>query len=426
MTHSFIRNIFNFKQGFKDTLALLFSNIGSQIISLIRGLYVARILGPADFGLLSSLLLINKLNKFGDLGFNAVVSREVPYLEGKGEFEKIRLTKNNAYSSEIIFAIGLLIIGVITSVLIEDKRIMIAIILASLGLFFGKIAKISSTEIIVEKNFINLAQVHLFIQIVVSIFVISTVHILGIFSSLIFTVVGSILTIIIFQYLIEYKYTFNINKKEFFRQLKLGIPLTLTTLFYGTYRYSERLLILSFLGTFSLGLYAIATRVMDTILGLFQIRGKILKIQVSQKLGAGEYADAHKILVRNTIFPILAAIAILPFLWALIDYGFPLFLGEKYIEAIGIVKLLSIASVVRLLGTFTPIVLVSPLVNKQKILPIFDFISTIFLISVTFILYYINHLNLETIVYADITGYLISHVSLVILYYKYFYFKYVS
>ena len=87
---------------------------------------------------------------------------------------------------------------------------------------------------------------------------------------------------------------------------------------------------------------------MSTILSVFQIRGKILKIQVSQKLGVGEYIEAHKILVRNTIFLILVAIVILPFLWALIDYGFPLLLGKKYVEAIGIVKLLSIASVVRL------------------------------------------------------------------------------
>ena len=97
-------NIIKDDRDLTSWLSLLSSTIGIRVIGLIRGLYVARILGPADYGLLSSLLLINSLNKYGSLGFNSVVRREVPFFDSQKKTEKVQLIKNVAYSSELSFA----------------------------------------------------------------------------------------------------------------------------------------------------------------------------------------------------------------------------------------------------------------------------------------------------------------------------------
>ena len=72
----------------KSWISLMISVIGVRAIGVIRGFFVAKVLGPSDYGLLSSLQLISSLNKYGVLGFNAVVKREVSFLEGNLNLKK--------------------------------------------------------------------------------------------------------------------------------------------------------------------------------------------------------------------------------------------------------------------------------------------------------------------------------------------------
>ena len=130
----------------KGWIAVLSSTIGIKAISLFRGLYIAKYLGPEVFGILNAIQLINQLNKYGALGFNTIVSREVPYSEGREEKEQATIVKNNAYSSELILAGVLLIVGLVSSLFIHDKTIKYAIVLATFGLFLAKLAKMHSTE----------------------------------------------------------------------------------------------------------------------------------------------------------------------------------------------------------------------------------------------------------------------------------------
>ncbi len=51
-------------------------NLAIKPVTIFRGFIVANILGPADYGILKSIDLIQKLNKYGNLGFNYTAKRE--------------------------------------------------------------------------------------------------------------------------------------------------------------------------------------------------------------------------------------------------------------------------------------------------------------------------------------------------------------
>ena len=126
-------NKYTKRKSIKDFSAIVGANIGLRPIQLIKSFIVAKYLGPADYGILQSTQLITMLNKFGNLGFTQVASREIGVLRGKNQPEREKEIRDTAYTSEIILAFLLAISGIIVSLFLSTKWVWI-ISLASLGL----------------------------------------------------------------------------------------------------------------------------------------------------------------------------------------------------------------------------------------------------------------------------------------------------
>lgn len=409
----------------KDWSAILSSSIASKVIDLLRGLYVAKYLGPETFGILSAVQLISQLNKYGSLGFNSVVGREAPYYEGQGNHEKVKLVKDNAFSSDLVFSIFLFCVGLISLLFIENHIYRWAIGIASFGLLLGKIAKMYRTEITLEKKFIDNAKYEFLIVVIVTLGVLATVKYFGMLSVLSFTAFGSFLAIIIYHRLVDYRFSFHIDRVELIKQVKIGFPLVLSTMAYGSYRYSERLIVLTYLGSLELGYYALSTRIMDSILNIALTRIRVIKVHLSNLLGGKQYKSFHHKVVAETIITFFALLILYPLFSIVIDTIVTKYL-DNYIMALPILKIIVLSSCTRVIGASVTIAIESPLVNQQKLYAPLQFMATLFLIIGASILHYFDRMNLLNFVLLDIGGYVIWHVSLVVVYYIYFVKKHVS
>lgn len=409
----------------KDWTAILSSSIASKVIDLLRGFYVAKYLGPETFGILSAVQLISQLNKYGSLGFNSVVGREAPYYEGQGDHEKVKLVKDNAFSSDLVFALILFCFGMISLIFIENLGYRLAIGISSLGLLLAKVAKMYRTEITLEKKFVDIAKYEFLIIIIVTLGVLATVKQFGMYSVLSFTAFGSFLAIIVYQRLIDYRFKYSIDRIELLRQVKIGVPLVLSTLAYGSYRYSERLIVLTYLGSIELGYYALGTRIMDSILNIALTRIQVIKVHLSNLLGGKEYKKFHIKVVTETIITFFVLLLLYPVFSIIIDTIVTHYL-DNYILAIPILKIIVLSSCVRVVGASVTIAIQSPVVNQQKLYAPLQFMATLFLILGASILHHFDSLNLLNFVLLDIGGFVIWHVSLVVVYYIYFVKKHVS
>ena len=149
---------------------------------ILKSFIVARFLGPEVYGVLKSVEIIQMLNKFGNLGFNATVIRDgIPYIT-LNEKLKLKKLKNNAFTGEIILSILLVFIGFSSSLFFGKQLIKISIILASLGLFSSKMLGIIKTELTLNKNFDYLSKIILVNGILNSVFIIITVPFFNIYS----------------------------------------------------------------------------------------------------------------------------------------------------------------------------------------------------------------------------------------------------
>lgn len=425
---SLLRNIKRFlasKSG-RNYKYVLGSGIIVSIVSALRGFFVAKILGPVDFGLLKGVQLVSDLSKYGNLGFSAVVSRDVPHYQHENENEKyVNKIKQTSYSCEALLGIILSTIAILLSFTFNDKYIQIAVILAALGLLFGKLERIVLVELRLQKKFVLLSKSTALVSLVVSVLVILLLYKLGIYAAIGVPAFASFIFAFLVGKYIKINYRLKINFGELRRQLRIGIPLALTTLSYGGYRYAERIVLLSTKGLEYLGYYGLATFFMDQILNLFQHGYKVRGIKLQELVGKGDYSAAHKMVFRETILLMAIAILVCGVGVFMIELFVELFLDE-YSNAILACKIILLAIPIRLMGDYAYTVLVSPLVNKQKITPLANIIATVILVSGAGILYLNDNLTFTNYILIDVIGFFICHAIYVIWYYRYFYIAYVK
>ena len=416
---------YKYNKSFKDIINLSGVQIALRPLQFLKSFVVAKYLGPEVFGILKSVELISMLNKFGSLGFKPAIIRNVTTAKARGDNLEVENTKNNAFTGELFLSLFLFIIGLSSSLFFEDKLISIAIILASIGLFTAKLLGIFQTELQLNKKFGSLGKIILYQGIINSLVVILTVPFYTIYSVLIVPSISSIIVTFLAYRMTGKFFSLSIDKIGFLKILKVSIPLTMGTLAFGLFRYTERFLIISYLGLTAVGFFGFA----DTIVGIFisLLLGSVLKvrgIKIFEELGKENHLKLHKMIVKETKLLILMSFGFI----ILIAVGMKLFIPivlPKWEAAINITILFSFVIPLKLASSYIAFVIKSPTVNKLKFAPIMQLVATGVLLSGIIVLKHHDCLNLTNFILVDIVAYSVLHITTILFYYKVYYLKFI-
>lgn len=69
----------------KDIIGYSSSSLICQAVSLIAGLWVARILGPKDYGIYNAVSLVLVYGAYSEFGILSAMGRDLPFYQGKGD-----------------------------------------------------------------------------------------------------------------------------------------------------------------------------------------------------------------------------------------------------------------------------------------------------------------------------------------------------
>lgn len=425
MSFQAIRNGLLKRKGLADVLKLSAVEIALRPLLIARSFVVAKYIGPETYGILKSVELISMLNKFGSLGFKPAIIRNGTTAIAENDKEELISIKNNAYTGELLLSFILMLIGVLSSVFFENKIIIVAIILASIGLFTAKLMGIFSTELQLHKKFGLLSRVILYQGLISSVIVIVTVPLFNIYAVLTVPILSA--TIVSF---VAFKYTgvffsIKIDKEGFKKILKVSIPLTLGTLAFGLFRYVERIIIITYLGLTNTGYFGFA----DTITGIIitLLIGSVLKvrgIKIYEELGKRNYNDTHKMIVRETSILIGLSFIVIICIAIGMKLLIPVLL-PKWEGAIIATILYSLIIPIKLSSSYVSFVVKSPLINKLKFEPIMHLIATVIMIFGAFMLYKLEQLSLENFILLIILVLLIFHITYILFYYGLFYLPFI-
>tara|TARA_B100001540_G_C15781215_1_gene631128 strand:+ start:224 stop:1507 length:1284 start_codon:yes stop_codon:yes gene_type:complete len=419
-----ITNKFSNKS-FNDVLSMVGSQILINPLQMVKSFIVLKYINPEIYGILKSAELIKMLNKFGSLGFKPTIIRNARTAKSEGNNEEVMKIKNNGYSAEFLVSFLLFIIGLLSSLFFKDYLISIIIILSSIGLFTAKLFGIVQTELQFNKEFSKLSQLIIFQGFFNSIVVICLVPLINIYAVLLVPIVSSLIIITYAYNMLGKFFYFKINWIDLKKILKVGLPLTFGTLAFGFFRYTERILVISYLGLIATGLFGFADMIASIFITIFL--GSVLKVrglEIYDLLAKSNYMKVHKMVVKETSILISISfgfIFLLPFILNFIVLKFL----PKWEEAINIAILFSYIIPIKLISSYIAFVIKSPKINKLNFEPIIQLTGAAFLLIICVVLNSYNLLNLRNFIIVDLIAYGFIHISYLIYYYKTFYFRFV-
>lgn len=419
-----LKNILQ-KKSTKDIFWMIGSNIAIKPLQVVKSFFVAKHLGPEHYGILKSVELIQMLNKFGNLGFNSTVIRNVGTKINQNNKEQIQNIKNTAYSSELVLSFLLFVAGLISNFFFQSLIIRYAIILSSIGLFTLKVQGIFNTEAIINKRFKLLSKITFIQGLINSVFIIATIPFLKIYAVLAIPVFSTLLIIYVFTRKLKIPFKFKFDKTLFKDICKTSLKFTMGTLAFGAFRYTERIIIISMIGLEAVGYFGFADTILALFVTIFLTNIKVRKMNILEYLGNKEFSKVHQIVIRETTFLTFISIMVVIFSMISLNIFIPIFL-DKWIEGIFVTQIFLLILPFKVINSYVITVVKSPIVNKLLYSVTLHSIGIFTLLVGSYILKQLNLLSLINFIYLDVFVYAFVHISWLFIYYKDYYKPYVK
>lgn len=415
-----VRDKINSSKSSKDILYLTLTQIFLKPIQFVKSFVVAKYLGPEEFGILKSVELIQMLNKFGNLGFKAALIRDGATSKSKGNLDHVQELKNNAYTGELVLSIILFIAGVLSSLFFENEMVSMAIVLASIGFFSLKLFGMIQTELQLEEDFKYMSKTILLSGVANSVFIIATVPFYKIYAVLIVPILSTLFITWLAFRKIGFFFKLKINKIEIKNLLKVSIPLTFGSLAFGLFRYTERILIVSFLGLTAVGYFGFADTIAAILITvLLSSVIKVRKMKIYLELGKGNYKMVHDIVKKETLVLVIISLVMIIGCIIFLKIFIPIFL-PSWSAALPVTIIFLLVVPLKLLSSYSSVVVKAPLLNKLIFEPTMQIFITITILIGVFLLKYFEVLTLKNFIIVDLCAYSILHFGYILYYYKHF------
>jgi PST family polysaccharide transporter len=265
LIHEFIGKA-HFNSIIKNGGWLLFDKIFRLITSLFVGIYLARYLGPMDFGLLNyAMAYVAIFSVIANLGLDSIVIKE---LSAKPELDPVIL--GSAWVLKIMGAIFSIVLGMSTVIFFGSSNgglLLIIVLTLSLGGIF------QTADVI---DFIYQAKMKAKLSTICrsgAFFIASLVKLFLIYidASLIAITLASLLEFVISA--VSFVYTYQLTggeirkwifkKSEALRLLKEGWPLFFSGILVLIYLKIDQVMIGSMLGNTAVGIYSVAVKLSE-------------------------------------------------------------------------------------------------------------------------------------------------------------------
>lgn len=333
---------------------------------MLAGLISARLLGPVNYGLFNSITLIQGYASFAQIGVLNGLNRELPFYFGKGKIGRAKqLCATAKYWAMILGMIFLVSLTLIGSYHLFQQNYSTGFTWITVGitifLFFNGEMYLKITYR-TNSDFNKLSKFNI-IKAVVNFISISFIFLLGYFGFLIRAV---IVPLIDFFMLFKYR-PVDVRAKwslpHFKHLLKIGIPIYAVGYLDTLWATLNATLIVYFLGSEQLGLYAVANLAFATLSVVPNSLNQILYPKLAREFGEG--STVSKMLVTSVKSGALVFIVLLPLAiisWFVLPYMIDFFL-PKFTEGVEAAKYILLLPLIMSLSVVDNIYIV---IRKQN------------------------------------------------------------
>lgn len=322
------------------------STLISQIFAFFRGLIIPDLLHPQQYGILGGLNLFTRYAGYLDVGFLPAMERDVPMLTGSGDEEAVQRVKSTAFLVNLfttfIYSLFLVVLAVLLKPTLSLQALwgftafIVLVIFGRLSDYYrflfrgrGRFGAVSAMVVI------NSAATLLVI--------VPLVYFWRLYGFYAGAICVSIFVWVIFFIIRKERTILYFDRGEFWRMLKIGLPMFLMGIGGTVLMTLDRFFIIYYLTTTELGYYTISVTISMFVFLLPVNISKVLAQNLFLEYGKTQSEKTLRDYVSKTTAVISTALAVLI---ALASCFYPLVLYvflNHYIPAMDATFLLLVA-----------------------------------------------------------------------------------
>lgn len=315
----------------------------AMILPLITTPYIARVIGPEGVGVQSyTFSVVNYFVLFAMLGINNHGNRSIAMV--RDDKEKLNRTFISIYSIQIIMSIVMIVLYSIYVIFIAKENKVILIIqsiyiisaLLDINWFFFGMEQFKVT--VVRNTIIKLVSV-------LSIFILVKKSDDLYLYSLILALAMLISQCILWKYVKRYISFVKVDKKEILMQVKPILILFIPVIAISIYKIMDKIMLGSMSSMIQVGFYENSEKIINIPLGVITALGTVMLPKMSNLYANGNKKEATKYIGLSLEFVMFISFGAVFGLIGISPVLIPIFLGDKFIECVNVVAIISITIV---------------------------------------------------------------------------------
>ena len=351
----------------KNSLKFSSASLLGALVLLPVNIYVATILLPEEYGVYGFLGLWLIYANLIRPGFTISGYREIPVLLGKGEENEALRIQNITVTSDMLYSMLPFVVILGASFFFSEPILKIGLIITAISYGATHFVRYWVGINFLRQNFNVVAKGRLIAAIVPALVIVASVYWLKVYALIIAPIFLAIILGLYYWRKGPINFRFTLDWKETVRLAKIGVVLQAGALVFWAFRLADRTVIASTLPLEQLGLYTFAIGFIMTILTIPTDFTNVLHPILYKELGRASSAfEGFKDTKRIAVYLALGVAILIP----ISQLGFYLIVSlitTKYIGSIPIFYVLSYNLYLASIMVVANLILISSVVNKQKI-----------------------------------------------------------
>lgn len=104
-----------------DSAKMFFANVVTAVTGIVRGIVIAGVLGPNNYGIWSIFNVIMSYVPYTHFGLLDGMTKQIPLLKGKGSFEHVKVMRDTAWSALMVITLVITVVMLSGSFIFQNR-----------------------------------------------------------------------------------------------------------------------------------------------------------------------------------------------------------------------------------------------------------------------------------------------------------------
>lgn len=307
-----------------DTFVYTGATVASQFLSIIRGIIVANVLGPAMFGIWKGLGYIAAYSPYSNLGLFVGMSREYAYLTGKGDLQKAGEIRDTAFSFGTLMACLVSLILIVVALLVKERYspvIVVGICAMAVGTLFGRIYMFHVAIYRLKKRIGEVCLAILIEAVLYFGIAVALVNSWGMYALFLAFPLSCVISVLYLFLRSDEHFGLRFDFRQLYRMARIGLPLDVGGFAITMMSTLDGIVILIFLSATQMGYYGVGTVFVGIALQVPNSLAWIISPYLIERYGK---TDDIQTLATYWIKPTLLLACTMPLVIGIIALSMPL------------------------------------------------------------------------------------------------------